>query len=414
MKRRGFLAGGGAVLAGSWMGGGLARRRPRVAGVATVYLHNSHADVILGRLMEGYTLDGRGEFPEMELASLYLDQRPANDKGAATARSHGVRLCETIAEALTLGTGRLDVDGVLIVAEHGGYPRSEIGSTVYPKRRFFGEVAAVFRESGRAVPVFSDKHLADNWEDVAWLERTARELGVPLMAGSVLPVARRRPPEDVARDTGLEEVMVLSYHTLDAYGFHALEILQCLAERRRGGETGVRAVRSTSGVEVWEALGRGEVDRGLLAAALGASPDRRCELGELAERVAEPVLWRAEYADGLRGTVLTLNGAVGAWSAAWRPTGGAIRAVGFDTREVRPLMHFTSQVRGIDAMMRTGRPSWPVERTVLTSGMLDALLRSGHEGGRRMETPHLGRSYRSDWDWRQPPPPPPDRPLDGP
>lgn len=407
-RRRDFLAGAAALAAGA----GLAPKdRPRAAGLTTVYYHNSHADVILGRLLEGDTLDGRGPFPSIDLASLYLDQRPANDKGVRLAREHKVPLCKTVSEALTLGTGKLAVDGVLIVAEHGQYPRSPIGSTMYPKRRLLGEVVEVFRRSGRVAPVFSDKQLADSRSDIAWVARTVRDLRIPMMAGSVLPVARRDPPADVEAGAPLSEILALSYHTLDAYGFHALEAVQCLAEQRRGGETGVRSVQSTTGAEVWKALDGGAVGRDLLAEALARCPDRRASLEELPRKATEPVLWRIDYADGLRGAVLTLNGAVGAWSAAWRGGDGRVMATGFDTHEARPLMHFNEQVRGIASMIQTGRPAWPFERTLLTSGLLEALLTSGVEGGRRVDTPHLAVSYRSDWRWRQPPPYPPGRPL---
>ncbi len=258
-KRRKFLAWGAALASA---GTGVAPPgRPRVAGITTVYHHNSHADVILGRLLEAYTLDGQGESPSMRLASLYLDQRPANDKGARLAREQGVPLVGTVTEALTLGTGRLVVNGVLLVLELGTYPRSPIGATMYPKRRVFEEVVEVFRRSGRSVPVFMDKQLADSRADIAWIDRKARDLGLPMMAGSVLPVARRNPPVDVGPGEPLTHVLALSYHTLDAYGFHALEIVQCLAERRRGGETGVRSVRSTTGPAVWKSLDAGAVPR---------------------------------------------------------------------------------------------------------------------------------------------------------
>ncbi len=408
IPRREFLAAGVALAAGT----GLAPpARPRVAGLATVYSHNSHADMFLSRLLEGYTLDGRGEFPAIDLASLYIDQRPENDKGVRLAREHGVPRYESVAEALTLRTGKLAVDGVLLIAEHGDYPHSPIGSVMYPKRRFFAEVAEVFRTSDRAVPVFIDKHLSDNWEDIDWIVRKARELKVPLMAGSSLPVARREPPRDVEAGEPLEGILALSFHTLDAYGFHALELMQGLAERRRGGETGVRSVQSTSGREVWKALAAAEIDRDLLAEALARLPGPRVTIDELPGKVPEPILWRIDYADGLRGTVLTLNGVVGAWSAAWRTAGGKVRAVGCDTREQRPLMHFTYQLKGVESMIQSGRPAWPVERTTLTSGLLESLLTSGSQGDRRLDTPHLANAYRTDWTWNQPPPPPPGRPL---
>jgi hypothetical protein len=62
-------------------------------------------------------------------------------------------------------------------------------------------------------------------------------------------------------------------------------------------------------------------------------------------------------------------------------------------------------------MMLSGKPSWPVERTLLTSGILDALLQSQTQGGTRIPTLDLsGVAYQPTWRWKQPPPPPPSRP----
>jgi hypothetical protein len=133
---------------------------------------------------------------------------------------------------------------------------------------------------------------------------------------------------------------------------------------------------------------------------------------KLRDLVAEPVLFVIDYADGLRTSVLTLNGAVGEWSAAWRYDDDSVESTLFFTQEARPFMHFAFLVDGIDRMMHTGQPSWPVERTLMTSGTLDALLISKKAGGTRLETPYLTFPYKSDWNWKQPPPPPPDRPID--
>jgi hypothetical protein len=381
-----------------------------VAGIVTTYHHNSHADVIVGRLIEGYTLNGQGERPNLGLVSLYTDQVPTNDKSRTLAKEHGFKICDNVADALTLGTGKLAVDGVLLVAEHGDYPKSPTGQTVYPKRRLFNEIATVFRDSGRAVPVFCDKHLADNWEDAKWLYDTAKEIGAPLMAGSSLPVLWRYPPADVERGARLREIVGVSYHTLDAYGFHGLEMLQTLAERRAGGETGIRAVTCLDGKAVWDAAGR-LYDPALLDAAMGRLRDRRGAGKPLMETVPEPVLFHIEYADGLTTNLLTLNGAVAEWAAAWRYADDRVDSTLFWTQEARPVMHFTYLVKGIDAMVHTGRPTWPAERTLLTSGTLDALLTSKLRGGERLETPQLLIGYQSVWNWQQPPEPPPGRPF---
>jgi hypothetical protein len=231
------------------------------------------------------------------------------------------------------------------------------------------------------------------------------------MAGSSVPGTWRHPPADVARGSRLREIVALTYGTTDAYGFHALEAVQALAEQRHGGETGVAAVRCLAGDAVWQALDRREVDPELFAAALRRAPG--FEKGEPLNRkaVPKPLLMAVEYADGLRAFVVELNGAAAAWTAAWRSRdGGPVESTQFWTQEARPAAHFTLLLHGIEQMILTGQPAWPVERTLLTSGILDALLQSHVRGGERFATPYLRVSYRPTWRWQQPPPPPPGRP----
>jgi hypothetical protein len=394
---------------------GLALPPPkRIAAIVTEYRHNSHADVIVGRLVESHTLDGKGEFPNLKLVSLYTDQVPANDTSRALMKQHGVPIYDKIEDALTLGTGKLAVDGVLLVAEHGKYPRNETGNVIWPKRRMFEAITKVFRDSKASVPVFCDKHLADNWGDVKWFHQTARELKVPLMAGSSLPVLWRKPPVDVKRDAKLTQMVAISYHTLDAYGFHAIEMVQCLAERRAAGETGVRQVRCLAGDAVWEAVADGVIDEELLQAAvvpLDLSPVKRLKKS-LVELAKKPTAMIIDYRDGFRASILTLNGAANEWSVAWGE-GGDIKATLFWTQEARPFMHFTHLVKGIETMFHSGKPTWPAERTLYTSAILDAALISLKRGGVKVSTPYLDIPYRSSWNWRQPPPPPAGRPIHG-
>jgi hypothetical protein len=415
-----FLRGAlGRWLVGGLLGlGGMPSRgaeiaAPRVAGVTTVYRHNSHADVILSRMLLTDMLDGTGRDPSLRLGSLYTDQRPANDISRLLSASHRFRIFSNITQTLCLGTGKLAVDGVLLVAEHGEYPRSPSGNTQYPKRRFWDETLRVFRESGRVVPVFVDKALADNWEDAKHLYDTAREMAIPLMAGSSVPGTWRRPAADVERGARLDEIVMLSFGSTDHYGFHALECVQALAEQRSGGETGVRAVRCRSGEAVWAAFREKRFDPELFAAAVGrlSRPLAGAGVEMLREKVGAPLLWEVEYRDGLRATVLELNGAVSEWAGAWRYAGDRrVESTLFWTQEARPAAHFTLLLNGVERMMQTGRPTWNVERTLLTSGMLDALLRSCAEGGVRRETPHLQVAYQPVWRWQEPPPPPPSRP----
>jgi hypothetical protein len=363
---------------------------------------------LLHILRQTDTLDGKGQNTSVRLVSLFTDQVPASDVSRRIAGQHSIPIFDSVRESLTMGSGKLAVDGVVLVAEHGDYPVSDTGQTVYPKRRLMEQVFEEFRASGRSVPVFCDKHLADNWQDAKWIYDTAQELKVPLMAGSSLPGLWRYPPTDVKRGAKLKEIVAISYHTLDAYGFHALEMVQALAERRAGGETGIHAVQCITGPAVWEP---GCFDRRLLDQALAQMKrplptDKRIE-----ELATEPIFFSIEYRDGLRTSVLTLNYAVGEWASAWRYDDDSTDAALFWTQESRPFHHFNYLVQGVEKMMYTGKSTWPVERTLMTSGVLDALLISKRDGAVRLETPQLEFAYQSDWDWQQPPPPPPDRAI---
>ena len=381
-----------------------------VAAIVTVYYHNSHADLIVSRLVQTDTLDGKGKDSPLKLASLYTDQRkPEKDISRLLAASHRFRVSESIEDALTLGTGRLAVDGVLLIAEHGDYPKSKLGNTQYPKRRFWEETLKVFRASGRVVPVFIDKHLADNWQDAKFIYDSAREMKIPIMAGSSVPGTWRRPPVDVTRGARLREIVAITYHITEHYGFHALEMVQALAEQREGGETGIKAVQTITGDAVWRAFDEKTFDTELFDAAWKRLSEPRGGSRPLRQLVREPKLFRIEYADGLRAHVLELNGAAGEWSAAWRYADGHTESSLFWTQEGRPAGHFTLLLHGIEQMMLTGKPSWNVERTLLSSGALHALLVSEKEDQRRVETPYLMPHYQPSWRWSEPLPPPPMR-----
>ncbi len=391
-------------------------KTPEIAVITTTYYQNSHADVLASRLLKGYTLDGKGDFPKLKFATLYTDQVPANDISRELAKKHGFTIYDNIADALTKKTGKLAVDGVFLIAEHGQYPESNTGQIVYPKRKFFEQILKVFDQSERVVPVFCDKHLADNWADGKWIFDEAAKRKIPLMAGSSLPSLWRYPAADVARDRPLKEIVALSYHRLDAYGFHALEIVQCLAEQRKGGESGVKSVRCLNGDAAWKAFSDGTCDRKLLDQCFAVLKERPLPKDKRPEELCpKPDLFIIDYHDGLRASVLTWSHAhqVNEWSAAWRYADRDESAAAlFWTQEWRPFGHFTFLLQGIEQMMHTAKPAWPAERTLLTTGLLDALLISKRDGSKTIDTPELEIKYSPTSRWQQPPPPK-DRPIDG-
>jgi hypothetical protein len=166
-------------------------RKP-IAIITTVYRPLSHSYHIGGRFLYGYTLAGKPHTAKFHIASLCVDQTPDNDLSRDLARDFGVRVTRSVEDALTIG-GRLAVEGVLLIAEHGNYPRNDKGQILYPRYEMMEQIAAVFRKTGRSVPVFNDKHLSYTFAKARKMIGWSEELKFPLMAGSSLPVTWRHP-----------------------------------------------------------------------------------------------------------------------------------------------------------------------------------------------------------------------------
>lgn len=375
-----------------------AREKLPVAGVVTVYHRNSHADVILGKILEGFQQDG-GAGPDLKLVSLYVDQLSDGDLSRDLAHQHGFRLARTIEEAITLGTSAVQVRGVLSIGEHGNYPRTpETGQVMYPRRRFFDEIVTAFRRCGQTVPVFNDKHLSWQFEDGVQMVRTAREMNFPLLAGSSLPVAWRYPPIELPRECEIESALSIGYGPFEAYGFHALEAHQCLLERRRGGESGVEAVQSVTGDHIRESEKRGEWSTVLLDAALQSLPGKTRHAAQWIPG-NDSAVFLIRHLDGLKSAVVMANGLVDQFAVAVLLKGESKPVVTwFKLQEAAPYAHFAYLLHAFEETVHSGKAVYPVERTLLTTGILDRAMQSLSKGGACLQTPELQISWKAvDW-----------------
>src|SRR5579885_3920841 len=165
----------------------------RVAIITTIYRYLSHGQHIGDRFLVGYPREGRWHRPGMQVVSLYVDQKPEGDLSAERAKEFGFQVYPSIAEALRCGGARLAVDAVLVIAEHGHYPRNEKGQILYPRYEFFRHCVEVFEKDGRAVPLYNDKHLSYSFEKAKWMVDQSKRLKFPMLAGSSLPVTWRLP-----------------------------------------------------------------------------------------------------------------------------------------------------------------------------------------------------------------------------
>ncbi len=416
LSRRSFLAASAVGAASISLGArALAAESPRkqIALIGTEVRLHSHAQHFIDRFLMGYTWEGGWRRPDVDLVSLYIDQHPQGDLSLSTAARFKVPIYPTIAEALTLGTGKLAVDGVVIIAEHGNYPKNEMGQTRYPRYAFFKEVVKVFEASGRSVPVFNDKHLSTVWSECVEMVADSRRLGFPFQAGSSLPVTRRMPDIDIPVGTPLEESVCVAYGGKDSYDIHGLETAQCMSERRKGGEVGIRRVTGLEGDALWNRVGERESTRRLAVAALSRSHNLPCQDGYPTDpvtfdwaRKTFPKAWGyiVEHRDGFLTTLLMLD--IRDFNYAGLDSSGRIHScqmyLPMPTHGSTTADFFNPLIRHIEHMVVENRAPYPVERTLLTSGMTLAGVESLYRKA-PVNTPEMEVRYsvpNQSWFWR--------------
>jgi hypothetical protein len=397
LRTAGALAGSAALpLSGLPAPAAEPKKRPRVAAVFTAFYYRSHAHVILENFLEPYLFNGQWTDPGAEVVSFYADQTPANDMAREVSRQYNIPLFKTIDEALCLGGKELAVDAVLSIGEHGRYPVNQLGQVEWPRKRFFDAIVAVMRRSGRFVPLYNDKHLSYRWDWAKEMADVARELGIPFMAGSSVPLAQRKPPLELPPGAPIAEAVAVHGGPLESYNYHALEVLQSLVEFRRGGETGISSVEFLQGEALWKAAADGRwsvpLAEAALAAELGKRPRtlRRVE-GEPPE---EPHGVLLTYKDGLRGFVLKTGKKSTRWAFACKLKGDPeVYATRFYVGPWENRNLFKALAHAIQHHFRHGRAPYPVERTLLVTGALEASMRSRARAGEVVRTPHLQFAY---------------------
>ena len=385
----------------------------KLAGICFAYTPISHAHVIFAKYLDGNesfrTNNINASFsqqrlpppyqptrPDSKIASLYVAQQGEKDLSRQVAEKHGIPIFRSIYEALTLGSDELAVDGVLLIGEHGDYPDNEKGQKLYPRFEAFLEITDVFRQTGRAVPVFNDKHLSYDWCKAQRMVEIAKELDFPLMAGSSLPVTWRVPAVDLPYGATVQHAVAVAYGGLDSYGLHMLESIQCVVERRKGGETGVRSVRCLEDDAVWNFLDNTPWAKRLFERAVPHAVETYD-----AERprsvVEHPAVFLVEYNDGLQVAGFMLTGLLRDFTVAVDVEGRAepISTLMYLEHTAYTGYHFVCQLRGIEKMFETGKATYPAERTMLASGILDLALESRFRGHQRLSTPMLDVQYQS-------------------
>lgn len=409
--RRTFLAGSSALAFGALAGSsrGSESTRKKIAFLGTEVKEHSHAQHFLDRLTLGYGWQGEWQKPRVDVASVFIDQFPEGDLAHERVKRHNLTMYPSIAEALTLGGNKLAVDGVVLIGEHGNYPTNEKGQHLYPRYEWFKEIVKVFEASGRSVPVFNDKHLSTTWPRCTEMVADSKRLGFPFLAGSSLPVTWRLPAIDMPYEVPLVESVCVGYGGVDSYDFHGLETAQCMSDRRQGGEVGIRSVHALKGEPMWEYIATAkdrDVTRRLLVAALTRSHNLPVKGGYVEDEISvdwarrvlpDTYAYFIEHRDGFRTSLFMAPIQDFNYAGLRRDNGEVVSCemyLPMPGHSATTADFFHPLVRHIENMILTGKAPYPVERTLLTSGMTLAAVDSIFRGYKPVETPEMEVIYR--------------------
>ncbi|GAB4145764.1 MAG: hypothetical protein Tsb009_18080 [Planctomycetaceae bacterium] len=390
-----------------------ASKRPRVAAIITELRFRSHAYNILENFFKPYYFNGKLTDPGCEIVSLYADQFPKNDMARAVSRRFHIPLFKTIGEAVCLGSEKFAVDAVLSIGEHGDYPYNKWGQKMYPRKRFFDEITKSMIAANRFAPIFNDKHLSYRWDWAKQMYDTTRKHGIPFQAGSSVPLAQRVPAMSLPNDAEITEAVSIHGGGFESYDFHGLEVLQSFVESRRGGETGISEVELLTGDALKRAIKTGRISKSLIDAAMQAEskakfkrrpyPGRSTSRTKSAKQKVIPNLKRPKgphaialtYKDGFRATVMTVGSSANRWNFACRLKGEKkVRATALYNGPWGNRCLFKALSHSIQHLFKTGKQPYPVERTLIVTGALEAAVRSFNNENHAIKTPHLEFSYQ--------------------
>jgi hypothetical protein len=211
------------------------------------------------------------------------------------------------------------------------------------------------------------------------------------------------PELELPYNVPLQASLCICYGGVDSYDFHGLETAQCMSERRKGGERGIKSVHALRGDAVWKRLDEDDETRRLFLSALSRSETRRAPEGftfapptlDLAKKLArDPVAYFYTHVDGFRTAMFLMNGLVSDFTyAGLRKDSGKIETcimyLPMPGSSATTANFFNPLSHHIERTILDQRAPYPIERALLTSGMTLFGVESLHRGQLELPTPEL-------------------------
>jgi hypothetical protein len=345
------------------------------------------AQQLLDRFLIGFPRDGEFYRPEGCQIAIHLQDGADHSEIDRRVKDFGLRREQSIPAAVA------QADGLVIV------PKT---SQIAPNTEW---VEAALRGVPSGCCCFVYGGLSPTLSEAKKLASLASTQKVSLIAGTTLPVTWRLPEVDLSVGARLREALIVVQGTSPMAELGGLEGLLPVIQRRRGGESGIRSVRLLEGADLWQAGHDGIWSWSLLVSALSRSDtpqgdsvkDGRTQdlvgLGLVQTLARQPRGWVLEHFDGLRSSVLVLDGVVADFNFAVQTRDGPVISAQIYRPPAPAQHHFSRLAEVIDDFFVRRKPPWPIERNVLIAGVLETFSKSSANGGAALETPALKISY---------------------
>ncbi|MSU62507.1 MAG: hypothetical protein EXS31_08935 [Pedosphaera sp.] len=342
---------------------------------------------LLDRFLIGYPRNG--EFHRLDgcAVSVYLPNDERNVELDRRVKDFGLHREQNLSAATS------NADAVLLLPK---------GSGAMPDDLFLRET---LENVPRGCCCFTYGAMSSSLAEARKTTALASARKCPFVGGTSLPVAWRLPQLEIPIGTALKEALIVVQGNSPAAELDGLEGLLPLLQRRRGGESGVRRVRLLNASEIWRAGKEGLWSERLLSAAISRSDtpqgdpvkDGRTQdlvgLGLVPKLARAPRGWIIEHFDGLRSAILVLDGVVADFNFALQARDGSVLSAQIYRPPAPSQHHFSRLADGLEEFFRTGIPPWPIERNLLTAGLLEAFRKCHAQIEARLETPQLKISY---------------------
>jgi hypothetical protein len=198
-----------------------------------------------------------------------------------------------------------------------------------------------------------------------------------------LPWTWRLPEQNIPVGADLKEVIVLVRGAFPYAEQEGLDALLALTAHRRGGESGIANIKRLEGAQVWKAAREGKFSWDVFSAAVSrtnsklgdATSDGRTQdivgLGMIPNMAKGTRAWILEHNDGLKSTVITMDGVLNDDHFAAQTKDGSMVSAQF-YRPPKPNDHqYSRLMERIIPFLEGKDAAWPLGRTLLWSTLIN-------------------------------------------